>query len=162
MTRSDFAAAYEKGYASTVRFLLSTGVPPDTVDDVAQAAWVHGWEKRKQLKEPRRIVGWINRISLNLFRNQIRRQRPTSDLVELPCRPGISPVAIDLRRGLSRCTAEEQELLTSYYLQGYTSGELGRRTHCSPEAIRVRVLRAKRRLLNFVCAPPPGRTPSAA
>lgn len=147
MTRSDFAAAYEGGYRSTVRFLLSRGVPARAADDVAQAGWTRGWERRHQLKEAGKVVSWINRISLNLFRNRLRRQKPTEEAGDLACRPSVNAAVIDVERGLARCSAEDRRLIRSYYLEGYTSRELGRLERCKPGALRVRVLRAKKRFL---------------
>jgi RNA polymerase sigma factor (sigma-70 family) len=150
MTSKDFAKAYRTGYPSTVRFLLSTGVPADKADDVAQAGWTRGWERRTQLEEPRKIVSWINTISLNLFRKHLKRQRPTEELCDVPTHPRVNAATIDIRMGLGQCTLEDRELLESYYLEGYTSRELGEKKHCSSEAIRVRVLRAKRRFIAFL------------
>jgi RNA polymerase sigma factor (sigma-70 family) len=146
MKRSEFAAAYEKGYRSTVRFLLSTGIPAEAVDDIAQTAWLRGWERRGQLREPQKIVSWINRISLNLFRNQLRR--PHADMDACSSHRAPSTVAIDVHRALSACVREDRELLEQYYLEGYTSEELGRRQHCPPGTVRVRALRARRRFLD--------------
>jgi len=96
MTRTEYATAYRKGYTSTVRFLLYTGVPSDQADEIAQAGWTRGWDRRDQLDDPSRIVSWINRISLNLFRNRLRRQRPTEELSDFGCRPQTSPTTLDV------------------------------------------------------------------
>ena len=150
MTRKEFANAYRRGFSSTVRFLLSTGVPADRADEIAQAGWTRGWERRSQLKETSRIVSWINTISLNLFRKRLRRQHETEELPEVAFKPRDGASAMDVRNGLARCTPQDRELLRSYYVEGFTSRELGRRKNCSAEAIRVRVLRAKRRLANLI------------
>jgi RNA polymerase sigma factor (sigma-70 family) len=150
MTRNEFANAYRRGFTSTVRFLLSTGVPADRADEIAQAGWTRGWERREQLNEPSKIVSWINTISLNLFRKRLRRQHETEELPEIASRPRDGASAIDVRKGLEQCTPQDRELLRSYYVEGFTSKELGGRKKCSAEAIRVRVLRAKRRLANLI------------
>lgn len=148
MTRSDFAAAYNHGFPSTVRFLLSTGVPADTADDVAQAGWARGWERRDQLRQSGKVVSWINRISLNIFRNRLRRQKITEELKDTPSRNRANEAMVDVHRGLAACAPEDRQLLKSYYVEGYTSRELGRREDCSAGAIRVRVLRARRRFID--------------
>ena len=148
--RSTYERAYRKNFASTLRFLMSAGVPSDEAEDIAQAGWLRGWERRKQLRDPNKVVSWINRISLNLFRNRLRRARPTSELNEIPTRPGVGTATIDLYSGLKACSREERRLLRSYYLWGYTSRELARRYQCSPEAVRVRALRAKRKVVDAV------------
>ena len=146
MTRDQFAKAYQEGFTSTIKFLVSTGVPPDAAEEVAQAAWVRGWERRTQLRRPSKIVSWINRISLNMFRNWLRRQRPTDTLGDVPTPARPNAVVIDIRNGMRKCKPADQKLLRSYYLDGYTSNEMARLLGCSPEAVRVRVLRAKRHL----------------
>lgn len=153
MTPNDFAQAYQSGFPSTVRFLLSTGVPADKADDVAQAGWTRGWERRTQLEERKKIVSWINTISLNLFRKHLKKQRPTEELTDVPTHPRVNATTIDIRKGLSQCSPEDRELLEAYYVEGYTSRELGSRKHCSSGAVRVRVLRAKRRFVSFLERP---------
>ena len=150
MTRKEFANAYRAGFSSTVRFLLSTGVPSDRADEIAQAGWARGWERRQQLAEPRRIVSWVNTISLNLFRKRLRRQRETEELPDVQARSRVNVTHIDVRKGLDRCTPEVRDLLESYYVKGFTSTELGQKKKCTAEAVRVRVLRAKRRLARLI------------
>lgn len=148
MTRTDFTHAYERGYRSTVHFLLAGGVPPDEVDDIAQAAWTRGWERRIQLREPRNLERWVSRIGLNLFRNRLRSRHAQGLLVEIPCPPPAGAMRIDLERAFGRCRPTDRSLLEAYYLDGYTSDELGRHEHCRAGTVRVRVMRARRRLAN--------------
>lgn len=153
MTTNDYANAYRTGFSSTVRFLLYRGVPADRADEIAQAGWTRGWERRKQLHEPRRVISWVNTISLNLFRKQLRRQRETEELPDVRIKPRVSATGMDVQRGLDRCSPEDRDLLQSYYLHGFTGEELGRKKKCSAGAIRVRVLRAKRRLARLIDRP---------
>jgi len=52
MERADYAVAFENGYGATRRFLLSRGAGFEEADEIAQAAWVRGWEYREQLRDP--------------------------------------------------------------------------------------------------------------
>ena len=146
MTQEQYADAYSGAFDRTVRFLVSRGVTSDSAEEAAQAAWARGWERRTQLRDPKRLVTWVNAIALNLFRNGCRR-RETSELPsDIPVPPQASPRTIDLRRVIEKCTPAEQEMLQKHYLGGYTSKELAAQADCTATAIRVRLLRLRRRL----------------
>ena len=73
MTREQYANAYDSGYATTKRFLVSRGINVETAEEAAQAAWARGWEHRDKLRNPDKVLSWVNTIALNLFRNWFRR-----------------------------------------------------------------------------------------
>lgn len=157
ISSSEFAGAYEHGYPKTVRFLLSRGLSPDLAEEIAQSGWARGWEKREQLQGVEKITAWVNQISLNMFRKQIARSAHQTTTIP-PCRPEINSTVIDVRTALDRSSSRERELLRSYYLEGYSSDELGAREQCSPGAIRVRIMRAKHRVIeNLSSGYHPGR-----
>ncbi len=146
LTRSQYSVAYDNGYPLTVRFLLSRGISGESAEEAAQAAWAKGWEHRGSLRNPKRVVSWVNTIALNLFRNWFRRRESPEELPEIPTAPKITPQAIDVRRTLEQCGSRDRLLLEKHYLEGYTSKELGEKTGCTPVAVRVRLLRARRKL----------------
>lgn len=154
MTQQEFGQAYEKGFSKTMQFLMSTGIPEERAEEAAQAGWVRGWERRDQLRQPAKIVSWVNKISLNFFRNVLRRERPTDESSGLVALPSVSARTLDVRRVLEKCDAADRRLLTDYYLSGYTSGEISRDQDCSPEAIRIRVMRAKQRFMRYLGSEP--------
>jgi RNA polymerase sigma factor (sigma-70 family) len=146
MTREQFSLAYDNGYRLTVRFLVSRGLSGENAEEAAQAAWAKGWEHRNNLRNPKRVVSWVNTIALNLFRNWFRRRESPEDLPEIPITPRIDPRAIDLHRTLETCEARDRQLLEKHYLEGYSSEELAKRTGCTAVAVRVRLLRVRRKL----------------
>lgn len=146
MTQEQYASAFDGGYARTTRFLVSRGVNTETAEEAAQAAWAKGWEHRDRLRNPEKVLYWVNTIALNLFRSSFRR-RDTAELpLEIPIPPQASPHAIDIRRALEKCAPADREIFEKYYLAGYTSAELGGQKGCTDVAIRVRLLRLRRRL----------------
>lgn len=146
MTREQYATAYDSGYAMTTRFLVSRGVNGETAEEAAQAAWAKGWEHRDKLRNPNSVLSWVNTIALNLFRSWLHR-RETGELpLETPVPPQTSPQAIDVRRALAKCAPADREMLEKHYVAGYTSAELGRQRGCTAVAVRVRLLRARRRI----------------
>lgn len=146
MTREQYAMAFDNGYKLTVRFLISRGLSGDSAEEAAQAAWAKGWEHRQHLRNPKRVVSWVNTIALNLFRNWFRRRESAEELPEIATSPNVDPRAIDLNRSLEKCEPRDRQLLKEHYVEGYTSEELAQRTGCTPVAVRVRLMRVRRRL----------------
>ena len=142
MQPSVYANAFESGFGATRRFLVSRGAPLDEAEEIAQAAWVRGWEYRDQLRDPSLVSFWVNSIARNLFRARFRTKLP------LPLEAGPEPSyafdthALDLRRMLEHCEASDRALLEES-LQGYSAEEMSRGTGISTVGIRVRLLRAR-------------------
>src|SRR5262245_60781574 len=75
MTRDQYGQVYQQGLNRTIRFLMSRGVEADTAPDIAQGAWVRGWERLEQLRDDRMLITWVNTIALNQYRRVIRSDR---------------------------------------------------------------------------------------
>lgn len=145
MKRAEYAEAFEHGYGSTRRFLLSRGAAIDEADEIAQAAWVRGWEYRDQLRDPSLVGYWVNSIARNLFRARFR-SAPVSPL------DGIDPSyqmglenEIELNRLLDRCSDRDRQLLERS-LDGYSAEEIAKTEGISSTGIRVRLLRIRQSL----------------
>ncbi|MEO8099440.1 MAG: sigma factor [Acidobacteriota bacterium] len=146
MTQNEFGEAYQQGHNRTVAFLLSRGVPNDAAADVAQTAWMRGWQHIEQLREQSLIVPWINTIALNQYRRIVRNRgreegwkASYTDLVTTK----LNWAAIDVRRILGACRPSDRNLLEEQ-LKGTPAKELADREGVSATAIRIRLLRARR------------------
>jgi len=142
MKRNEYADAFQKGYSATRRFLLSRGAALDEAEEIAQAAWVRGWEYREQLRDPSMVNFWVNSIARNLFRARFR----TPPVIPLE---GIDPSYsmgleehLEVRRMLDRCPARDRQLLEKS-LEGYSAEEIARDEGISSTGIRVRMLRIR-------------------
>ena len=144
MTRDGYGMAYRRGFDLTVRFLVCRGVHYDSADEVAQAAWVRGWERLAQLRNESLVVTWVNAIALNVYRSLARGER-IKQLVadQLDERSSIDFAAIDIGRVLSRCRPGDRDLLEQH-LNGVTTAEIAREKGVTETAIRIRLLRARR------------------
>lgn len=143
MTREKYGLAYQKGFASTVRFLLSRGVPNDSANESAQAAWVRGWERLNQLRDEATLLTWVNSIALNVYRGVIRRECFSEPLKDLHGKGGIDLAAIDMALILDVCRPSDRYLL-ELCLQGVSMKEIAGRRGVTETAIRIRLLRARR------------------
>jgi RNA polymerase sigma-70 factor (ECF subfamily) len=145
MERTEYAVAFESGYGATRRFLLSRGAGIDEADEIAQAAWVRGWEYRQQLRDPSLVSYWVNSIARNLFRARFR----TAPMTSLD---GIDPSysmslekEIDLNRMLDSCPGKDRALIEKS-LSGYSAEEIAETEGISSTGIRVRLLRIRQNL----------------
>jgi DNA-directed RNA polymerase specialized sigma24 family protein len=143
MTKEAYGQAYQRGYNLTVRFLISRGVPCDTARDVAQAAWVKGWERIIQLRNHSMVTTWVNAIALNVHRSVLRSERTFQAMPEYSTGSGVNLAAIDLHRILSFCAPRDRALL-ELQMQGDTAEEIARKQGVTETAIRIRLLRARR------------------
>jgi len=117
MTRDDYGKAYQKGYNMTVRFLVSRGVPYDSAQETAQAAWAKGWERIGQLRDQTMVLTWMNSIALNIHRSYIRREPMLQTLPELSTPPKVNLAAIDVKRVLKTCKHNDRMVLQRHYLK---------------------------------------------
>ena len=141
--RDEYGDAYILGFERTTRFLMSRGVPPGHAEELSQAAWVRGWERLYQLRGESGVSTWVNTIALNLFRNEMRRERFAQPLVEIQSNFRMDIASIDISRILSHCRPAERVLL-EHQLDGATMDEVARVFGVTRTAIRIRLLRARR------------------
>ena len=147
LTREEYGDAYGAGYMRTMRYLLACGIGPELAEESAQAAWAKGWERRDQLRDPGCLLTWINRIALNVCRGQFRRPKLDELPADIPVPPAHgNPAKIDIQRALAGCTLAEREMVGGHYWSGYSSAELASRVSSSAGAVRIRLMRIRRRL----------------
>jgi RNA polymerase sigma factor (sigma-70 family) len=144
MRRNQYAEAFESGYPATKRFLLSRGAGLEEAEEIAQAAWVRGWEYRDQLRDPSLVGFWVNSIARNLFRAKFRI-KPTLPIDGVDAPYTMNLQEIDLRRLLERCSPRDRKLLLKS-LQGYSAEEIAKNEGITSTGIRVRMLRIRQSL----------------
>lgn len=144
MTREEYGDIYNTGRERTIRFLLSRGAAPGLAPDIAQSAWLRGWERLSQLRDPRMIVTWINSIALNQYRRAVRNERLHHELQEsMHGTICLDLAAIDVAQILRVCRPPDRLLLEAQ-MKGVTAKELAREHGLTETAVRIRFLRARR------------------
>lgn len=150
MEPKDYGEAFQTGYGATRRFLLALGAAMEVADEIAQAAWVRGWEYRDQLRDPGMVGFWVNSIARNLYRAQFRGPMMTT-------MEGLNPSytmelkSLELKRMLERCTLRDRRLLERN-LEGYSAEEIAQEAGITSTGIRVRLLRIRNSLRERVAA----------
>jgi DNA-directed RNA polymerase specialized sigma24 family protein len=144
MTREEYGDIYKTGRERTIRFLLSRGAAPGLAPDIAQSAWLRGWERLSQLRDPRMIVTWINSIALNQYRRVIRSERLHQELQQsVHGKTSLDLAAIDVARIMRVCRPPDRILLQAQ-MNGVTAKEMAREQGLTETAVRIRFLRARR------------------
>lgn len=141
LDRNDYGQAYSTGYGATRRFLLANGAAIDEAEEIAQAAWVRGWEYRDQLRDPAMVGFWVNSIARNLFRASFRGPAPVA-LEGLHPSYTMDMENLELTRMLERCSRRDRNLLERN-LEGYSAEEIARESGITSTGIRVRLLRIR-------------------
>jgi RNA polymerase sigma factor (sigma-70 family) len=144
MTRQDYGAAYQDGYEMTVRFLVSRGSARDAAEEIAQAAWVKGWERIEQLRDTSMLLAWLNTIALNILRSDCRRQAFLQILFDVPIAPKANLAGIDLRRILKSVKPNDRVILHRFYVEGFKVREIAKEQGCTETALKIRLLRVRR------------------
>jgi DNA-directed RNA polymerase specialized sigma24 family protein len=156
MTQETYGQFYQDGRARTIRWLRSRGVARDLAPDIAQSAWLLGWQKISQLRDERTTVTWVNTIALNIFRRAMQRERRQQMLPgTVPGKTTLNLAAIDVARILVSCRASDRALLEAQMV-GVTPREMAQEEGVSETAIRIRFLRARRSARTALQKPGPG------
>jgi DNA-directed RNA polymerase specialized sigma24 family protein len=147
MSSIEFGVAYEIGFNRTVRLLSSKGVSHQDATEIAQAAWVRGFERREQLFSPDCVAPWVNSIALNLLKDEFRRPETCWPVqFEVPCsaNPLQRAIATEL---FASCTKWDAQLLKRRYVHGYTMDEIASLMNLEVTSVRVRLHRLRRKLI---------------
>lgn len=150
MTENSFATAYQNGFRATIRLMLSKGLLIDEAEELAQAAWVRGWEARQQLKCDDRVVQWVNSIAISTMHNEKRRSRRYEELDETLAHYA-HPVAakIDLDKLLKQCSSLDRSLILHRYMGGFKMEKVARLHGLTCVATRVRLHRVRAALRRY-------------
>jgi len=144
MTREAYERAYSEGRHYTLRFLLSRGAGQDSAEDIAQTAWLRGWERLSHLRNDELVLVWVNTIALNLYRRSIRQERRFQNLQDPIYTPGsMNLAALDLARILGFCRTPDRLLLEAQ-IGGSSAKEIAKAQGLSQTAVRIRLFRARR------------------
>lgn len=146
------------------------------LDDIVQETLLRAARYRPSLADSKRLEAWTLRIAANVLRDHIRRERrfprieETDSVLEL-CEgrehpPEERAESVQLRLGTSvlekelalrhldvamlRLRREDRTVLGSYYAGDGRCAETARTCAISPPLVKVRLFRARRRLLRVL------------
>ena len=115
----------------------------DYAEDVAQAAWLRGWQKLDQLRDEGMIVSWVNSIAINCHRRDGQYEARYQHLPELCGNIGVDSAPIDAAKILKFCRPRDRVLLEQQ-MSGFTTEEIAKKHGVTATTIRARISRARR------------------
>ena len=117
-------------------------------EDAVQEAVLRAWNKRGALRDESRFDGWFIRILINVCHNiQHRRRRviPTEAPPELSD-AGENPRLAELREAISALDEKQRLCVLLHHIEGYTVKEVARMLGIGESAVKLRLMRGRRRL----------------
>jgi len=152
-----FRGLLESHRGAVVSTLFACGVRcPETARDLAQDVALRAWRKLDGLKDPRTFPAWLRRIAANaardhLRRTAVRREDELDDALHLESGDDPHEQAervAEARLMLAALLVEDDEVvrLLVARAEGVSVEALAAKIGISPDALKMRAMRARKRL----------------
>ncbi len=145
-----FGLLYERYYAAMVGVAYSLLGDRHLAEDAAQEAFASACGDITRLKRPEKFAGWLRQICRNVAIDIVRsRASGTAAVKNLP--PQVADDADSepgefVRRAVLELPPRGREVVLLHYFSGLSYGQIAETLGSSPQAIRGRLFRAKRKL----------------
>jgi len=148
------------------RFALRLAGDPHRAEDLTQETFLRAWRRRKQLRDPSAARVWLFKITVNLWRDQLRRARQGPRHADSSCddhearQPPADRAMIDqedVERALGAMESlpgRQREVLYLRACEGLSLGQIADVLGISVEAAKSSLSlarKAMRRRLKDVC-----------
>jgi RNA polymerase sigma-70 factor (ECF subfamily) len=147
-------ARYERMVRSVIRRLV---VRDDEVDELAQATFVTAWERLAQYTASAKFSTWLCQIAVNKCRDRYRTRRRREAAYGEPPEPEAMPddapgpeqrlaereLDAQLQAALGQLKPQDRELIVFKYIEGHDYETIARILGCTPQAAKVRSVRAR-------------------
>ncbi len=136
--------------APLLRYLVWLVGDEERAADLLQDTFVQAFTALSAQAPPVHVHAWLHRIATNLAYNALRRRQrwrwiPLTGQEQAPAFEGGLATAQSVRRCLTRLRPKELEALLLYEWAGFTCVEIAAVSHETPNAVRLRLSRARAR-----------------
>ncbi len=149
----DLVAAYQQPISRLVHRLLAW---PHDADDVAQEVFLAAFKQIHRFRRQSNIRTWLTAIAIKRCRTHqkkywvrwrwLRRLMPTENN-NAPDQSAIQhETAARVRQAVQQLLPNDREVIVLYYLEQMSVSQMAQLLHASPNAIDVRLHRARQRL----------------
>jgi len=125
---------------------VQLSIPADREDAVQEAVF-RAWRSRDTLRDERHFSAWFIRVLLNVCHDLQRQQRRTVPVDPPPEPPDAGDERTGALREALRTLDERQRLcVLLHHIEGYSVRETARMLGVSESAVKLRLVRGRRRL----------------
>jgi RNA polymerase sigma-70 factor (ECF subfamily) len=149
-----FTVIYERHKAQIYNYLYRLSGSSELADDLTHDTFLSAYESLPKLRPDSNIAPWLYRIASNRFRDFLRRKKVISWLrwtdsprceASMACSGGeeLLPEREAVQAALSTMKSEYAICLVLRLAEGFSSEETGQILGITPEAVRMRLSRAR-------------------
>lgn len=145
----DWASPYVNAWGDRLaHFAFTYVLDPDDAQDVVQEAFLRlvRWG-RAHPREPASLA-WMYTVTRNLAVDVLRRRRremPTRVAEWVRVAPDLE-TRVAARSTIDRLPPRDREVLWLFYYEDWSAEDIGRALDMTPNAVRLRLVRARRKL----------------
>jgi len=123
---------------------------PTLADDLAQRVFMQAWRSIPQVQHPARFAGWLKRLAINEWRQDLRRKDPLRNAEQrdesAPLYEDSTAIALDLDRALAELADDARLCIVLSYHEGMTHDEISDLTSLPPGTVKSHIRRGTQRL----------------
>ena len=160
-----FEALSERHYVPIRRYLTRLAGDAEVAAELTQETFLRAYQALPRLADDSDVQGWLYRIATNLAPQHYRHGRlihwrplDSSHAVSSPLEEDVARQDL-VRRALDQLSLDQRACLLLYSWTGYTCAEIGQLLGRSPEAVRMLLVRARRRFRELYEDRDPGAGP---
>jgi RNA polymerase sigma-70 factor (ECF subfamily) len=143
--RDAFAAIYER-FARAVHAVVLARVRWSDAPDVVQDVFLVAWQRLPSVRDPAAFPGWLMMIARNRATDQLRRERPRDEPVEIAVAPAPTAEAHQALDAIRALPESYREVLLMRLVEGMSGPEIAERTGLQPGSVRVNLPRGMKLL----------------
>jgi RNA polymerase sigma factor (sigma-70 family) len=134
----------------------------DMAEDIAQEAFLQGYQHLERLKNPASFASWISVITRNLCANIVRDRKLSTVSLEYLAETGIDPadeaktpeydkeMILAIRKLISKLPEKYREVVELRYAEEYSCNKIASFLDISVSAVLSRLFYARKRLLKML------------
>ena len=147
MTIDEFTRAVEALRPTLYRVCRAQLRIPADREDAVQEAIFSAWRKQKALRDPGRFDAWLIRILVNEC-HDLQKRRKRYVLTDAPPEPANRPDdrVGELWDALNALEEKQRLCVLLHYIEGYSVKEVARMLNLGESAVKLRLMRGRRRL----------------
>lgn len=143
---SDVERLYREHGAKLWRSLLAYTGDPEIANDTMSEAFAQLLRRETEVRDPER---WVWRAAFRIAAGELHRRRRLEPLIDAASYDLEEP-AIDLVRALLRLSPNQRASVILHHAAGYPTADVARILGSTPAAVKVHLLRGRRRLRSIL------------